>query len=197
MPILVAVRTTYAINEDDLSEYRRQKAARFQREGDRIRCLCAGVALDYALQTIGLREKTVAVAFGEHGKPYLVEYPEWHFNLSHSGEWSVCALSDTPIGVDVEEYRPQNYLALAERFFSPAEQVQLQKCQETERQTLFFRLWTQKESLLKVAGIGLSALSDSESVSKEGYVYRSYELSGYALTVCTKGEFPSALTIIE
>ena len=30
---------------------------------------------------------------GPYGKPYLAEYPEIHFNISHSGEWAVCALA--------------------------------------------------------------------------------------------------------
>ncbi len=197
MPILVAVRTTYTVKEEELSDHRRQKAARFQKEHDRVRCLCAGAALDRALQTVGLREKTAIIKLGEHGKPQLAEHPEWHFSLSHSGEWAVCALSDSPIGVDVEQCRAKDYMALAQRFFSPTEQEQLRQCQENECQALFFQLWTQKESLLKAVGVGLSALSDCEALVKQGYAFCSYPLDGYALSVCTKGEFPAEITIIE
>ena len=109
----------------------------------------------------------------------------------------MCALSDSPIGVDVEQYRAKDYTALAKRFFSSAEQVQLQQCAERERQATFFRLWTQKESLLKALGMGLGGLPDCQSLKTQGYAFRSYTLDGYALSVCTTGEFPTSLTIME
>ncbi len=197
MPILVAVRTTYAVEEQRLSDYRREKAARLKREQDRARCLCAGAALDLALQTVGLCEKAVVIAFGEHGKPYLAEHPEWHFNLSHSGDWAVCGLSNAPIGVDIEQYRPLSYLPLAKRYFTPAEIEQLHTCEEESRESLFFRLWTEKESLLKAVGTGLSALSKCEELAAQGYRVRSYPLNGYSLSVCTTGAFPPRLTIMK
>ncbi len=197
MAILVAVPTTYAVDESRLSEYRRAKAARLKQPQDRARCLCAGVALDVALQAVGLCEKTAVIALGEYGKPYLAEHPEWQFSLSHSGGWAVCALSDAPIGVDVEQYRSLSYLSLAKRHFTPNEIEQIYRCEEREREAVFFRLWTEKESVLKATGHGLSALSQYEAFIAQGYTTRSYPLDGYALSVCTTGEFPAALTVIE
>lgn len=197
MPILVAVPTTYVVDEQRLSDQRREKAARLKQPQDRVRCLCAGMALDAALQTVGLCEKQAVIALGEHGKPYLAEHPRWHFSLSHSGEWAVCALSDAPIGVDVERYRPLSYLALSRRYFTLAETEQLHECGDEEREALFFRLWTEKESVLKAIGRGLPALSQCEKFIEQGYRVRSYPLNGYALSVCTTGEFPAELTVIE
>lgn len=191
--ILIAVPLSYAVNEEELSVRRREKAARFSKEEDRKRCLCAGVALDLALQTVGLREKTATIAVNENGKPYLSERPEWHFSLSHSGNWAVCALSDAPIGVDVEQYRDKEFLSLADRFFTREEYERLRQCPKSERETLFFRLWTEKESLLKAAGTGLSGLSQCETLIGD-YAFRSYPLDGYALAVCTTGEFPQRIT---
>ena len=41
------------------------------------------------------------------GKPYFPQYPGLHFNLSHSGPLTVCALSTLPVGVDIEQIRPR------------------------------------------------------------------------------------------
>ena len=79
------------------------------------------------------------------------------FNVAHSGQVILVALSaDADVGVDVEATRPlPDALALAERFFAPAEAATLAGLPETERPALFLRLWTRKEALLKALGTGI------------------------------------------
>lgn len=194
MAILIAVSTAFSVNERELSTWRRAKAATLGNVDDRTRCLCAGVALDAVLQSVNLREKDVTIGYGEHGKPFLKDYPHLHFNLSHSGKWAVCALSDTPIGVDVEQLRQVDALRLAARWL-PAKQAKLLKTSPpTEQIPRFFEFWTRRESLLKAQGVGLSGVCAAEET---GYRFREYPLDGYALTVCTQGDLPERLTIIE
>lgn len=193
MAVLIAVSVRHPVDERDLSEYRRAKAARFKQEDDRRRCLCAGLALDTALRTVGLREKTAVFIQNDHGKPRLKAHPDSHFSLSHSGDWAVCLLSSSPVGVDVEQIRPVPELSLAERYFAPEEAAALRNLPEPERLTAFFRLWTRKESLLKCVGVGLSGLS---SVSDEGYSFREYPLAGHCLTACGE-DLPDDLILME
>lgn len=51
-----------------------------------------------------------------NGKPVVRHIPSFHFNLSHSGDWVVCAIDDAPVGIDIEEIKPID-LAIAKRFF--------------------------------------------------------------------------------
>lgn len=51
-----------------------------------------------------------------NGKPVVRQLPSFHFNLSHSGDWVVCAVDDAPVGIDIEEIKPID-LAIAKRFF--------------------------------------------------------------------------------
>ncbi|MGN7043659.1 4'-phosphopantetheinyl transferase family protein, partial [Bacillus safensis] len=55
-----------------------------------------------------------------NGKPVVRQLPSFHFNLSHSGDWVVCAVDDAPVGIDIEEIKPID-LAIAKRFFSADE----------------------------------------------------------------------------
>lgn len=93
---------------------------------------------------------------GEHGKPFPADAPvPAFFNLSHSGDLLVCALSDGEVGVDVER-KGRLRMEVARRFFHPAEVLHLERMDGEGRKERFFRYWSVKESYLKYTGSGLS-----------------------------------------
>ena len=203
MEWLIAVPLSYPVDETTLSVSRREKAAQYQKEDDRKRSLCAGVALDNALLHIGLRENDTAVAYTSQGKPFLPDYPEWHISLSHSGNWAVCLLSDAPSSVDIQQYRDGSFIAIAERHFSAAECAALQAFSPKEQQRLFFRLWCAKECVLKLRGTGLSGALSSvpvtvgETLAVDDGILGEYPMDGHQLTVVTTGQLPCTVEIIE
>lgn len=103
----------------------------------------------------------------EHGKPYLQTDVPFFFNISHSGEFVVCAFSDTEVGVDIEKIGKER-LAVAKRFFHPEETACLSAVSGQERTELFFRYWSAKESVLKYTGTGLSGSLSSFCIRWEG-----------------------------
>ena len=96
----------------------------------------------------------LAVSIAEGGKPYLVSEPGIHFSLSHSGDWAVCAISDHPVGVDIEWCDP-NRRDIASRFFHKDEIRYLNSLPPYARTDAFYSLWTLKESFVKSTGRGL------------------------------------------
>lgn len=97
-------------------------------------------------------------ATGEHGKPRLVDPPlPLDFNLSHSGDWMVCAVSaGIPLGVDIElENKSRDVMRLARRFFSQAETADLEALPEDARRERFYEYWTLKEATVKAFGAAL------------------------------------------
>ncbi len=77
-------------------------------------------------------------------------------SLSHSGSWAAVSIGPVPHGVDVEVPRDGVPLMnLAERWFLPDEAEVIRKAPEEERTRQFLRLWTVKESFLKMTGEGL------------------------------------------
>ncbi|WP_423237249.1 4'-phosphopantetheinyl transferase family protein [Clostridium putrefaciens] len=52
----------------------------------------------------------------QYGKPYSGEYPQFKFNISHSGDYVLCSIDDKPIGVDIEEIKPIEYEEIAKNF---------------------------------------------------------------------------------
>lgn len=95
-------------------------------------------------------------------KPRFPAYPDFHYNISHSGGVAVCGLSDHPIGIDLQKIPddPRKILRIAKRFFSSMEQENLQILLDQNEPEAFCRLfcryWTSRESYIKLTGRGLA-----------------------------------------
>ncbi len=156
-----------------LSPYRQQKIAILRNDRDRNRSLGAGLLLDHGLAVYGLQERSVEYDIGQWGKPALKYHPEICFSLSHSGDYAICTIGDRPVGNDIEHVR-EGRLKVANRFFAEEELAWLYEAEtEEERTGRMFRLWTMKESFLKVIGRGMS-------LSLKDFVIRMDEESGRA-----------------
>lgn len=116
-----------------------------------------------------------AIVRKEHGKPYITggDRPVF-YNISHSGDYLLCALSDTEVGVDIERVEVAR-MNVAERFFHPAEIKSLQYLSGKEQDDLFFRYWAAKESFLKYTGKGLTRPLSSFTVCFMGEQAGIYE----------------------
>lgn len=147
---------------DRLDMERQEKVMRTRNEKDQVRILAAGLLLQYAVEqeldrkmpeaSLGIRQK-------ENGKPYLADYPQIHFNLSHSGEMVACAIGTIEVGVDIQQFVPAKE-KVAMRFFTENEKERLRRCataKEYEKQ--FFQYWCRKESYLKLTGEGLGGIA--------------------------------------
>lgn len=78
-----------------------------------------------------------------------------HFNLSHSGDYVVLAVSDSLVGVDIE-HKMKSYESLAKRCFHEAEYKDIMSAEaEWERQHRFLVYWTMKEAYIKYVGEGM------------------------------------------
>lgn len=171
--------------EQFLPEHELKSARRFIRAKD-----AAGYVLSKAMQRMILarylkeQPKDIQFTLGEHGKPALIEKNMLQFNLSHSGECVLLAVTkNAAIGVDVEKERPDiDVIALAKRFFANSEYRSLLSLSSNEeRQHAFYRCWVRKEAFVKATGYGLSfPLSEfevniSETCSVDGCLLRVRE----------------------
>lgn len=102
----------------------------------------------------GLKLEDEEITTGEHGKPYLVNHPEVQYNISHSGCYVICAVSGTPVGIDIQEKRVIALDKLGRKVFSREEYREFLKSEE--KQDIFFRRWVRIESYLKWTGEGIS-----------------------------------------
>jgi len=93
------------------------------------------------------------IAYGPYGKPYLRDYSNIHFNISHSGQYVACAVANRPVGIDVqviEEYRPD----VATKVCTGKELARIEASDDPDAE--FTKLWTRKEAYLKMLGYGIA-----------------------------------------
>ena len=109
-------------------------------------------------RTLAVPPGEIRFAYEEHGKPYLPDAPQVAFNLSHSHELGLLAVTgEVRVGVDVEHRREgRQLLAIAERFFAPPEVQVFKAAPQERRNPAFYRAWAQKEAYLKAWGTGLT-----------------------------------------
>ncbi|MBR3855294.1 MAG: 4'-phosphopantetheinyl transferase superfamily protein [Bacteroidaceae bacterium] len=136
-----------------LSEERRRKLLQLRNENERRASAAGYLLLCRCLQQkYGIDELPI-MEYGQYGKPRIVGHENVHFNISHCRCAVICAVSDSPIGVDIEttdRYSPR----LAEYTMNSDE---LQQIQESENPAVeFTRLWTMKEAFLKMTGRGIT-----------------------------------------
>jgi 4'-phosphopantetheinyl transferase len=109
--------------------------------------------------------------YAPQGKPRLaarhVPVPPLHFNLAHSDELALIAVTGiAPIGIDVERIRPEcPGEQIARHFFSVGEIDRLGRLDPEQRASAFFRCWTRKEAFIKATGHGLSRPLDQFEVT--------------------------------
>ena len=135
-----------------VSAQRREQALRFRFESGRRLCIAAYLLLMEGLQKeYGITEKPV-FDYSEKGKPSIKGHPDIHFSFSHSGKIALCALSNQPVGADVEALRNISP-SLIRYTMNDDEQTLINTSQNPTMQFLFF--WTRKEALLKLTGDGI------------------------------------------
>jgi 4'-phosphopantetheinyl transferase len=139
-----------------ISDEKKARIHRFHMFEDAQRSLLGDVLARYAIcKLTAVRNQDFVFRTNEFGKPILVNPYGLHFNISHSGNWVVCAVDNNPVGIDVEIIKPIDF-EIAERFFSKEEYFSLIKQPENMKLKYFYRIWTLKESYIKAEGKGLN-----------------------------------------
>lgn len=157
-----------------LSIEEQDRMARFRHEQDRtLFMLSRGLMRSVLASYLGCKCREVRFAANNFGKPILASEFDpsgLSFNLTHSrGAAALAVTRDREVGIDIEQReRDVEFLALAERFFTPAEAQHLLTLRDEQRGEAFFAIWTLKEAFVKGIGRGLSFPLDAFCFDLDG-----------------------------
>lgn len=161
--------------DESLKRFRRtlepdelNRAGRFHFEKHRRHFIVArGFLRSVVARYLETQPETLRFSYGAYGKPELTSEHVLRFNLSHSHEVALLAVTlDAELGVDVEHIRADFASEdVARRFFSRAEVEVFNALPKEEQVAAFFRCWTRKEAYIKAIGKGLSQALDAFDVT--------------------------------
>lgn len=163
-----------------LAEEERGRAQRFRFAKDQTQFVVARSLLRALLGRYLQRDPaSLDFAYGAQGKPQLSNESALRFNLAHSQDLILYAVSwQQEVGIDVEQMRAATSdETIAEQFFAPAEVAALRSLPVAQQPQAFFNCWTRKEAYIKARGEGLSFPLDGFEVSLDSqlllHVYQS------------------------
>lgn len=129
------------------------EASRYRRWQDQQAYLGGRYLLLKALDELHLPSHLLdELKYSKFGKPYLPI--NLNFNITHSGEFVLLAVSDShKIGIDAEKIKKVNLTEFQNQF---TDLELLNICQADNKLVEFFKYWTIKEAVMKADGRGLS-----------------------------------------
>jgi 4'-phosphopantetheinyl transferase len=210
MQTLVYIANTESLKEnglynaafDAVSAERKDKVLRYRFLKDRVLSLGAELLLRKALRECGIEIPEVHYGYKTNGKPFLKGVEGVDFNISHSEDFVMLTVSGNETGCDIEKITEID-LEIAKKFFFREEYENIAALPASgERNGLFFRYWTLKESFMKATGLGMRLPLDSfqiligndgktgvrQSVDTKNYNFTEIDaVPGYKCAVCTAG----------
>lgn len=176
-----------------LPEWRKRQTLRLKHHKGRVESVFSYLLLCEALRERGIMEAPTFVYGKEknEGKPSLLEHPELFFNLSHCKHGVACAVSEHPVGVDIEVLgRYKERLAL----YTMNEKELAEIAAAEDKDTAFTRLWTMKEATMKLTGEGIGTnVRDVLTTHSSNIIYntRVNQEKGYVVTLAEYREADS------
>lgn len=171
-----------------ISERRRHLAENLQHKKAALFSIASEAVLAHAL-SLPLPCEYIT---DQNGKPYICDCR--HFNISHSGDFVVCAVSDSEIGVDTEVISRMSPHTM-HKFLSPSEINEYNSLTQSRQNAFLCEKWVRKESYLKLLGTGLrrspaSLCFEGDNLLEDSSVFcRCRALTDdQLLAVCSKKE---------
>jgi|GEM_PF-3583280 len=140
---------------DVLPGWRMEQMMEYRFPADRQLSALAYLLLVFALKNEGLFNGLPEFGYRTSGKPFLANYRDLYFNISHCDGVAACELSGREVGIDVETVGDYDD-DLARSVCNDKEYAWVTRFEDPgNRAKRFTRLWTRKESLVKWLGTGL------------------------------------------
>lgn len=154
----------YAAVYKELSESRKKHIDAFSNPAARKNSLAGELLLRALLAQEGIRAVPERLSTGQPVLPGN----EAFVSISHCDDRVVCAVSRTPVGIDIEKVRPIRP-GMMERVCTAEELRYVRSGSETER---FFEVWTAKEAYFKMKGTGITNLQAINILTLPRQVFR-------------------------
>lgn len=141
---------------------------RFRHDDDRLRSIVGSLLIRMQLaQQLQCEPTDLKFHVNKFGKPELINQ-RLHFNISHTGQCVICAISDQPVGIDIEQKQYRDF-SLFQSVWTEREKKNF----KVDKIEDFYYLWTAKESYVKWLGTGLATDINTVDINDNALVYQN------------------------
>ncbi len=171
-----------------LSKERQEKISKFYHDVDKRLSLCGEMYIRYLMEKMYcIKGEDIIIQKNNYGKPYLKECNDIFFNISHTRNAIVVAVSSNEVGIDIEKLVAPPY-DIIDSVFSKKEKEIIEK-EDVNKTSFFYSIWTRKESYLKWLGTGINEqLNLIDTMSIDSCFFKMQNVQGYMVTVCSELE---------
>jgi len=162
-----------------MEEKKRERISRFKNIDDKKRSVCAEMLVKRAIsEKCGIKIDEIVIETEDGGKPFC-RNAKLQFSISHSGDYAVCAVSEYPIGIDIQKIVPYNPKT-AKRVCTAAEFCEIEK--STVKDAEFIKIWTKKEAVMKMCGAGIAGADIKNCLFGKDVI--TIQFSDYFVSIC-------------
>ncbi len=187
-----------------LSEKKIKELKAYKHSDAMLSSLLGELVAKYAIaKNFNIPIKEIVFNKVKNGKPIVSGHKNIYFNISHSKNIVICAVSNSVIGIDIESLdRDVKFKSLTKRFFSE------QEIKLVNNSTDFLNIWTLKEAYLKAIGTGISGglqnftvpyLKEDKTmlINKNPWYFDNKEFNNYIISICQSKKIESNIKIKE
>lgn len=146
-------------------------------------------AISYLLCIYGINDCfsifNPTVEIGKNGKPFLPNHPNIHFNISHCKSGCVCAVSSSPVGIDIQDMYEFSF-DVANRICGQNELSYISKAQN--KSAAFTKIWAMKESYVKMTGEGICCDLKKIDVTQMYDIIKVIVRNDYVIAICVSSD---------
>ncbi|PKV49534.1 4'-phosphopantetheinyl transferase [Aquimarina sp. MAR_2010_214] len=184
------------------SNHFQNRIAKYRRWQDAQLSLLGRVLLKKGMEKVNCSFDESDLKYSDFNKPYFNSCVI-NFNISHSGEFVVCVLTDIgDVGIDIEKIDSIEINDFKSQM-TPNEWEQISTSENTKNS--FFKYWTQKEAIIKAHGKGLSiplksfeVQNNKTVIDTENFFLKKIKISNdYYCHLALKSSLYAKITIQE
>ncbi len=148
------------------------KISKLRNYNDKLRSLVGELSLIELLNKNNIKYQDIEIIYNEFGKP-LIKDLKYFYNISHSGDYVICTLSNKPIGIDIEKIKDID-LKISNQFATNKEKEYIRN------NKTFFQIYTLKEAYFKMLGTNLNNILDIEfNISNNNIICSDSNINAY------------------
>ena len=175
-----------------LKKEKQCKISKILKDEDKKRSILGEVLLINLLNELNIDYTTINIIKNKFGKPYIKDL-NLFFNISHSKDFVICAISNMKIGIDIEKIREINK-SIVNQFATDKEKDFIYEL-DREYNKRSFEIFTLKEAYFKCLGTNLNNIKEIEfelnnNIVKsniDGYEFKLiHEIDNYVIAICEK-----------